>query len=275
MSKPLLVVVNGAAGRMGRAVVSACHGDLGERMRIVGALESPSSPHVGEQVGRLVGIPELSTLISSDVGIIGELKPDVVIDFSVPDSTLELLNICVATGTPVVTGTTGWEPRHDERIQQAGKSLPLVVAANMSVGVNLCLALLEQAAVVLADADIEVLEMHHNGKSDTPSGTALAMGKTICAALGWDHGAVAEYGRSAGVRKEGGIGYASLRIADSVGEHTVMFGTLGERIEITHKALNRDIFARGALRAAAWLVAKPAGVYGMREVLGLPTRLQG
>ena len=273
MSGQLLkIAVNGAAGRMGREVIKACHGEFKDAVQLVAALEAASSPHVGKTAGSLVGIPGLDVETGSDIKAMLKCSPDVLIDFSVPGSTIALLPECVAAGLPLVTGTTGWDSQQQQKLQQAGESLPMVVAANMSVGVNLCLSMLEQAAAVLADADTEILEIHHNQKKDAPSGTALAMGRVIAAATGSDHDAVAVYGRSGEPRQPGSIGYASLRIADSTGEHTVMFGTPGERVELSHKALNRGIFACGALRAASWLVGRPAGVYGMREVLGLPLK---
>ena len=268
MSQVLKVAVNGAAGRMGRAVLAVCSGELSETTKVVAALESPSSPHVGETVSSLVGAgPDIK--ISADHGSMIQSGPDVVIDFSIPDSSIALLQACVAASLPMVTGTTGWSQSQYQQLCQGGESLPLMVAPNMSVGVNLCLALLEQAAAVMTDADVEITEMHHKAKMDAPSGTALAMGEAISTVLGSSHDAAAIRGNGDAVRQPGSIGYSSLRIADAVGEHTVIFGVPGERVEISHRAYDRGIFARGALRAASWLVMQPAGVYGMREVLGL------
>lgn len=266
MSQVLKVAVNGAAGRMGRAVIAACCGEFSKTTELVAALESPSSPHVGKAVSSLVGAgPDMK--IGDDHGGMVRSSPDVVIDFSVPDSGIALLQSCVAAGLPMVTGTTGWSQSQYQQLRQGGESLPLMVAPNMSVGVNLCLALLEQAAAVMPDSDVEITETHHKAKRDAPSGTALAMGDAIGTVLNRDGDVSAA--RGGGARQPGAIGYSSLRIADAVGEHTVIFGVPGERVEISHRAYDRGIFARGALRAASWLVAQPAGMYGMREVLGL------
>ncbi|OOG23344.1 4-hydroxy-tetrahydrodipicolinate reductase, partial [Thioalkalivibrio denitrificans] len=197
---------------------------------------------------------------------------DVLIDFTRPEGTLAHLEICRKAGRAMVIGTTGFSEEQKQVIRDAAKEIPLVFAPNMSVGVNLCLKLLDLAARVLGDdVDIEVIEAHHRHKVDAPSGTALRMGEVVAEALGRDLAACAIYGREGhtGERDPKTIGFETIRAGDIVGEHTVMFAGAGERVEITHKASSRMTFARGAVRAAGWLSGRPAGLYDMQDVLGL------
>ncbi len=186
--------------------------------------------------------------------------------------TLKNLEVCRRAGKAIVIGTTGFSPEEKERLVAAAREIPIVFAANFSVGVNLCLKLLDTAARVLGDdVDIEIIEAHHRHKVDAPSGTALRMGEVVAEALGRDLQKVAVYGREGqtGARPRETIGFATVRAGDVVGDHTVLFAADGERVEITHKASSRMTFAKGAVRAALWLDEKPAGLYDMQDVLGL------
>ena len=266
------VAVSGAAGRMGRAVIAACRRAPGTR--VVAATERPGSPHLGKDAGEWSGGDTLGLRIAGSLHF-PESRPDVLIDFSQPEGTGAVADRCREAGVRMVIGTTGLEERQRAAVAAAAERVAVVFAPNMSVGVNLCFGLLETAARVLGDrAEIEIVETHHSGKRDAPSGTALQMGRIVCEALGRRHESCAVYGRSGpGGRDPGSIGYASLRIGSAVGEHTVLFGLPGERVEIGHRAESREIFADGAVRAARWVVARPPGLYDMRDVLGLPRHL--
>jgi 4-hydroxy-tetrahydrodipicolinate reductase len=196
----------------------------------------------------------------------------VAIDFTRPEGTLALIDACVGAGKALVIGTTGFDEAGKARIAEAAEVVPVVFAANYSVGVTLCLNLLDMAARALGDDyDVEVIEAHHRYKVDAPSGTALAMGEVLAEALGRDLKECAVYGRQGhtGERDRKTIGFETIRGGDIVGDHTVLFAGLGERVEITHKASSRMTFARGAVRAAEWTLQRPAGLYDMRDVLGL------
>jgi 4-hydroxy-tetrahydrodipicolinate reductase len=195
----------------------------------------------------------------------------VLVDFTVPDATVANAALCAKAGKTIVIGTTGFTPEQDAELVKASHSIALCKASNYSVGVNLCFQLLDTAARVLGDdSDIEIYEAHHRHKVDAPSGTALSMGEVVAGALGRNLSDVAVYGREGhtGPRDRNTIGFATVRAGDIVGDHTVTFAAEGERVEITHKASSRMSFARGAVRAAAWLVAQPAGQYDMQDVLG-------
>jgi 4-hydroxy-tetrahydrodipicolinate reductase len=197
---------------------------------------------------------------------------DVLIDFTRPEPCLAHLAWCVKHGKKMVIGTTGFDEAGKASIAKAAETIAIVFAPNMSVGVNLCLKLLDMAAKVLGDTvDIEIIEAHHRHKIDSPSGTALRMGEVVANALGRDLKEVAVYGREGitGERERPTIGFATVRAGDVVGDHTVLFADVGERVEITHKASSRMTFAKGAVRAASWLQAKPTGLYDMQDVLGL------
>ncbi len=263
------IVVTGAGGRMGRALVEAVQAASGATL--VGATEAPSSGLLGADAGEVAGIGRVGVPIVDALDRVD--RPfDVVIDFTLPDATVNHVAYCEARGCAIVIGTTGLEARHRERVQAAARRIPIVQAPNMSVGVNLCFKLLEVAARVLGnDVDIEILEAHHRHKVDAPSGTALRMGEIVAEVLGRDLERCAVYGRHGltGPRDREAIGFETIRAGDIVGEHTVMFAAQGERVEITHKASSRQTFARGALRAALWLMERGPGLYDMQDVLGL------
>lgn len=261
--------VIGAAGRMGRTLIEAIAQN--DSLTLAGATERPESSLIGADAGELAGLGKLGVAIAGSVrDIVADI--DVLIDFSSPVATLEHVKACKASGTAIVIGTTGFTVEQEGEITSAAKQIPVCKASNFSTGVNLCFKLLDMAARVLGDdVDIEVLEAHHRHKVDAPSGTALSMGGVVANALGRDLAEVAVYGREGqtGARDRDTIGFATVRAGDIVGDHTVMFAAEGERVEITHKASSRMSFARGALRAAQWVVAKPAALYDMQDVLNL------
>ena len=263
------IAITGAAGRMGRHLIEACHAH--ESLQVTVALEHPQSSLLGSDAGELAGIGRLGVSIGADLAAAGDAF-DVLIDFTRPEVTLANLDACRAAGRAMVIGTTGFSAEQKQRIAAAAADIPIVFAPNMSVGVNLCLKLLDMAARVLGeDYDIEVIEAHHRHKVDAPSGTALAMGEVVATALGRELETCAVYGREGitGERVPGTIGFETIRAGDIVGDHTVLFAGTGERVEITHKASSRMTFARGAARAAAWLQGRPACLYDMQDVLGI------
>jgi 4-hydroxy-tetrahydrodipicolinate reductase len=254
---------------MGRALVEAAARD--PAAVLVGALERAGSPAVGRDAGDLAGLGRLGVAVVDLPARLGD-GFDVLIDFTSPEATLEHLGHCRGSGRPMVIGTTGLSDQQRSVVEGAAREVPIVFAPNMSVGVNLCLKLLETAARVLGDGfDVEVIEAHHRHKVDAPSGTALRMGEVVAAALGRDLKSCAVYGREGrtGERSAATIGFATVRGGDIVGEHTVLFAGAGERVEITHRASSRATFAGGALRAAHWVVGRPPGLYDMLDVLAL------
>ena len=263
------LAITGAAGRMGRALLEA--GQQDETASVTVALERPDSPVIGSDAGELAGIGSMS------VSIMGDLEAnqdhfDVLIDFTRPEVTLKNLEICREAGRRMVIGTTGFSEDQRAQIEAASKDIAIVFAPNMSVGVNLCFKLLDMAARVLGDeVDIEVIEAHHRHKIDAPSGTALRMGEVVASALGRDLKECAIFGREGvtGERDRKTIGFETIRAGDVVGDHTVLFAGIGERVEITHKASSRMTFAKGAVRAANWLMNKPNGLFDMQDVLDL------
>ena len=263
------IAVVGAAGRMGRTLVQAVHETPGLELTV--AVERLGSSLVGSDVGELAGVGRLNVPVEENLAAAVD-RFDTLIDFTTPAATLAHLALCRAHGRRAVIGTTGIDPAGRAAIAAAGAEVGIVFAPNMSVGVNLCFKLLELAARVMGeDADIEIVEAHHRHKVDAPSGTALRMGEVIAQTLGRDLAEVAVYGREGrtGERDRRTIGFETIRAGDVVGEHTVWFATVGERVEITHKASSRMTFAKGAVRAAQWLAARPAGLYDMQDVLGL------
>jgi 4-hydroxy-tetrahydrodipicolinate reductase len=267
MAAPLNIAVAGASGRMGRMLVEAvvASGDC----RLSGALDIPGSASLGTDAGAFLG-RQTGVVITSDLrqGLAGA---DVLIDFTRPEGTLAHLAVCRELGVRLVVGTTGLSHEQKAQVGAAATTLPIVLAPNMSVGVNVMLKLLDQAARALAQGyDIEVIEAHHRHKVDAPSGTALAMGETLARALGRDLKDCAVYAREGvtGERDPSSIGFATVRGGDIVGEHTVLFAGTGERIEITHRATSRANFVAGSLRAARFLAGRPPGLYGMDDVLG-------
>jgi 4-hydroxy-tetrahydrodipicolinate reductase len=261
--------ITGAAGRMGKTLIEAI--DLAEGLSLTAAIEHPESSLLGADSGELSGQGKNGiAVVSALADVIGDI--DVLIDFSVPAATMANLELCSERKVAIVIGTTGFTPQQENEIERTAGVIPVCKASNFSTGVNVCFKLLDMAARVLGDdVDIEVSEAHHRHKIDAPSGTALSMGKVVADALGRDLDKVAVYGREGqtGARKRETIGFATVRAGDIVGDHTVTFAADGERVEITHKASSRMSFARGAVRAAAWLTGQKAGLYDMQDVLGL------
>lgn len=261
--------VAGAAGKMGSRIIALSREDEG--LSLGGAFERKGHKDIGRDIGTVIGAGELGVMLSGSIEeIIGSV--DIVIDFSSVESTKQNLRIASANGRAMVIGTTGFTRDDLREINPLLRGIPCVMASNMSLGVNLLLKVLQDIARVLGeDYDIEIVEAHHRLKKDAPSGTALKMAQVIADALNRDLDEVAVYSRKGliGERTKKEIGIQTIRAGDIVGEHTVIFGGLGERIEITHKASSRDTFARGALKAALWLHNKPAGLYDMQDVLGL------
>jgi 4-hydroxy-tetrahydrodipicolinate reductase len=254
---------------MGKTLIEAVM--LHDSLTLGAATERAGSSLLGADAGELAGVGKLGVTLTDDLAkVAGDF--DVVIDFTVPAATLYHLEVCAQHGKRLVIGTTGFDDAGKARIAEVAAANGIVFAPNMSVGVNLCLKLLALTAQVIGeDYDIEIVEAHHRHKVDAPSGTALRMGEVVADALGRDLGEVAVYGREGitGERDPKTIGFETIRAGDIVGEHSVWFATEGERIEIVHKASSRMTFARGAARAAHWLVDQPAGLYDMQDVLGL------
>lgn len=263
------IAVMGAAGRMGKTLIEAVQ--QAEGASLSAAVDRADSSLVGADAGELAAVGKIGVSLSGDLGAVLD-RFDVLIDFTHPSVTLKNLEICRQAGKAMVIGTTGFSPEEKQLLVEAGKQIPIVFAANFSVGVNLCLKLLDTAARVLGDdVDIEIIEAHHRHKVDAPSGTALRMGEVVANALGRDLQKVAVYGREGqtGARVREAIGFATVRAGDVVGDHTVLFAADGERVEITHKASSRMTFAKGAVRAALWLQGRQSGLYDMQDVLGL------
>jgi len=263
------VAIVGAAGRMGKTLIEAVQAADG--LELGAATERPDSSLVGADAGEVAGVGRLGVAISHSLTKVVE-HFDVVIDFTAPASTMVHLDVCRQHGKRMVIGTTGLDEAQKRQIGEAAHDIGIVFAPNMSVGVNLCFKLLDIAARVMGDdADIEIVEAHHRHKVDAPSGTALRMGEVVADALGRDLRQVAVYGREGqtGARKPETIGFETIRAGDVVGEHSVWFATEGERVEIVHKASSRMTFAKGAVRAAGWLVQQDRGRYDMQDVLGL------
>lgn len=266
----LRVAVTGASGRMGQAVARAVLAD--ENASLAALIARPGSTLVGTPVNALGGgsDDQASRLMITDTLSLAGV--DVVVDFTLPNATLANASLCADAGVPMVIGTTGFSDEQLTELEAGLSSVASCRAANFSTGVNLAYRLLAIAAEVMGpESDIEIHEAHHKHKIDAPSGTALAMGQAITDAMGTSLNDVARFDRSAvrEPRETGSIGFSVTRAGDIVGEHTVMFGTEGERLEITHKASSRNAFAAGALRAAHFLRGKPAGNYSMADVLGL------
>jgi 4-hydroxy-tetrahydrodipicolinate reductase len=262
------IAVNGASGRMGRALCALSSSTPGTTL--AAAFIRPNSTLVGRAVSEVVADANTMVKFASSAELSGNY--DVMIEFTTPELTLCSLELCLKHTIPMVIGTTGFNPSQLERIEQASKTIPIVFAANMSVGVTVALSLVELAAKALGgDYDTEIIEAHHRYKKDSPSGTALAFGEVIAKAQGKSLQDHAVYGREGmiGERPQNEIGFSTVRGGDVIGDHTVMFLGDGDRLEITHKASNRDTFARGAVRAAQWVVEQPAGLYSMKDVLGL------
>ena len=264
----LNVAVAGASGRMGHMLIEAVLAS--DDCALSGALDVPGSPALGQDAGAFTG-RDTGVAITADIAH-GLAGADVLIDFTRPDGTLAHLAACRPLGVRAVIGTTGFTPDQKAQIAAHAQHMAIVFAANMSVGVNVMLKLLAQAARALGEGyDVEVIEAHHKHKVDAPSGTALAMGEAVAAARGIDlsqHGVFTRHGHT-GERAAGSIGFATVRGGDIVGEHTVLFAGTGERIEISHKSSSRANYADGSLRAARFLAGRAPGLYGMDDVLAL------
>jgi 4-hydroxy-tetrahydrodipicolinate reductase len=265
---PLAIAVAGASGRMGRMLIEAVL--RADDCRLAGALDVPGSAALDQDAAAFLGQPSGVT-VTSDLRR-GLSNARVLIDFTRPAGTLAHLSLCRELGVAAVVGTTGFEPQQKAEVARIAQQIPIVMAPNMSVGVNVMLKLLDMAARALNRGyDIEVIEAHHRHKVDAPSGTALQMGEVIASALGRDlatHGVFARHGVT-GERDPSSIGFATVRGGDIVGDHTVLFAGTGERIEITHRSASRATYAQGALRAARFLARKDNGLYSMNDVLGL------
>ena len=267
MNKTRIGIV-GAGGRMGRMLIEACLKD--EQLSLGAVFDTPGSPVVGKTAGELVGMA--SDVVVTDDLAAGLKNIDCLIDFTRPQGTLHHLELCRQAGVGIIIGTTGFEAEGKEAIAAAAKDIPIVFAPNMAVGVNLVFKLLDTAARILNQGyDIEVVEAHHRMKIDAPSGTALRMGEVLTNALERDLKECAVYGREGvtGERDPSTIGFATIRGGDIVGDHTVMFCGLGERVEITHKASSRQPYALGSLRAARFIAGRASGLFDMQDVLGL------
>jgi 4-hydroxy-tetrahydrodipicolinate reductase len=266
---PLHVVVTGVGGRMGGRVVSLLTGD--PDLRLVGATERPDSPLLGEDAGVAAGGSAAHVRVSGSIEEALEKKPDVVIDFTAPAAAMHTARACAERGIALVVGTTGLSVEQKTEIGDLARKAPILLAPNMSVGVNVLFRLVREAARDLGNGvEVEVVEMHHRDKKDAPSGTALRLAEMAASGLGLDPAKafVVDRHGSHVPRKQGTIGLQSLRGGDVVGDHTVYFLAEGERIELTHRATSRENFARGALRAARFVAGKPPRLYDMQDVLG-------
>ncbi len=261
--------VCGAAGRMGKTILEVCHDH--QEVEVTAAIEYSGSPVIGMDSGELAGIGKNAVIVSDDISAVAD-NVDVMIDFTLAHSVPDNIKKCVSSDCKMVIGTTGLSQEIQNQITSAAEKIGIVFAPNMSVGVNLCLKLLEMAATVTGDEfDVEIIEAHHNQKKDAPSGTAIRMGEVVAQSLGRKLSDCAVYGREGitGVRDKMTIGFETIRAGDIVGDHTVMFAAAGERIEITHRATSRKTFASGAVRAAQWIHDKASGLYDMQDVLQL------
>jgi len=262
------LIVSGAGGRMGRLILSIILAEHDHQL--VGALEAKGAPVVGKDAGEVAGSGPAGVFISDDY--IALARPDTVtLDFTSAEASLDHLQIASANGAAIVIGSTGFTSAMEARARELAPLTRTVIAPNMSIGVNVLMKISAEVAKILRNFDAEVLEIHHRTKVDAPSGTALALGRTITEARGTDFRSNASFGREGitGVRPADQIAVLALRAGDAIGDHTVIFGGQGERLELTHRAQSREALARGALRAAAWIEHQPDGLYSMRDVLGL------
>ncbi|MFH1089978.1 MAG: 4-hydroxy-tetrahydrodipicolinate reductase [Pseudomonadota bacterium] len=263
------VIVAGAAGRMGGRIIKAVLDS--PNLELAGAFERPGHPQIGRDAGQAAGVEETGITLRGSLAEVIEAG-EVLIDFTTKEATLKNIETASAKGLAMVVGTTGFTPEEKERIKELTKGLRLVMSPNMSVGVNLLFKVVGDVARILGPGyDLEIIESHHRLKRDAPSGTAVRLAEVLAEATGRKIGQVAVYGRQGlvGERTDEEIAVLAVRAGDIVGEHTVLFGGIGERLEITHRAHSRDTFARGAVRAAAWVVGQPPGLYDMQDVLGL------
>ena len=258
------IAIHGAAGRMGQRLVAL--GTADEELSVVAALEASDHPRLGEDAGLIAGVGSLGVPLAAKLAV----DVDVVIDFALPEAVDNIINVCVKGQLPLVTATTGLDANQVEKRDAAAEQIPVLWAPNMSLAVNLGMKLSQVAAGALKDkdADVEILERHHRFKEDAPSGTALQFGRIIADVMGQTEHRHGRQGRP-GKRPHGEIGYHAVRVGDNPGEHTIVFGLLGEAVEVTVRATNRDCYALGALAAAKFLAGKPPGLYGISDVLGL------
>jgi 4-hydroxy-tetrahydrodipicolinate reductase len=262
-------IVVGAAGRMGGTVIRTIH--EAEGIEVSGTVERPDHPFLNRDIGDVSGLGEIGVRLGGDIEKVIKAG-DVVIDFTTPEVSLRSLEVSSGSGVAAVIGPTGFTSQQMEKVAELARKTRCVVSPNMSVGVNLMFKVVGEIARILGeDYDVEILEAHHRFKKDSPSGTAMKLGEIIASALNRDFPQVGVFGRRGviGERKPQEIGMQAVRAGDIVGDHTVMFGGLGERLEVTHRSHSRDNFARGAIRAAKWVVTQPNGLYDMGNVLGL------
>lgn len=266
MSQRLQVAIHGAAGRMGQRLVACTHND--SELQLAAALDSAKCPRLGQDAGEVAGCGKTGVPITASLSA----PVDVVIDFSVPEATELLVPVCVAKKIPLVVATTGLNEAQRAAVREAAKTIPVVFAPSMSVAVNLLMKLVRDAARVLKDnpegVDVEVIERHHRFKEDAPSGTALRFGQIVAEEMGQTSHVHGRSGRP-GQRPHNEIGYHALRTGDNVGEHTIVFGLMGETIDLTVRSHTRDSYAYGALAAAKFVAKQPPGLYSMADVLGL------
>ena len=263
--RPKLLII-GAAGRMGRRIVALAKD--AELFDIIAAVEKRGHPDIGKDAGVLAGAEVAGVKISSDY----PAGANVTIDFSLPEAAERTVDYCLENNAALVLGTTGLSDRQKAKIKTAAEKIPVIYGTNMSVGMNVLFSLVGKVASMLGeDYDIEVIEQHHRFKKDAPSGSALTLAENICKATGRDFPDCIVYGRSGkdALRQKGTIGIHAVRAGDIAGKHEIIFSTLGETVTLNHNAHSRDGFARGALRAAQWLIGKTPGLYSMTDVLGL------
>jgi 4-hydroxy-tetrahydrodipicolinate reductase len=263
------IAVTGAAGRMGKTIIQSIEGS--SLTKLSGAIELEGHLLIGKDAGPVAGLDKLGVDITADSELAFK-EADVVIDFSAPGASIKNIEMAAELKKAIVVGTTGFSSEHREKIKELSEGARVVVAPNMSIGVNVLLKLVTEAASVLGDAyDVEIIEAHHRHKADAPSGTALRIAEVAASALGRDLEKTAVYARKGiiGERTTEEIGIQTIRAGDIVGDHTILFGGDGERIELTHRAHSRSTFANGAVRAAIWLAKKDNGLYDMQDVLGL------
>ncbi|RJP68501.1 MAG: 4-hydroxy-tetrahydrodipicolinate reductase [Candidatus Abyssobacteria bacterium SURF_17] len=269
LTVPLRIGIFGACGRMGRRIAEIANAD--KEFQVAAGIEYPGHPAVGQSLGKLCSIPDLEApLVGSLHKVINDT--DCIIAFATPEATLDCMRDAHADRKPLVIGTTGFNPDQLEEIKRLSQHVPCLMSANMSIGINVLLALSKQLAKLIGDSfDIEIVEAHHNQKKDAPSGTAFMLGEAIAEATNRTLSANAVYGRQGiiGPRPKVEIGIHAIRGGDIVGDHTVIFAGQGERIELTHRAHSRDNFARGALLAAQFIIRQPAGLYTMQDALKL------
>jgi 4-hydroxy-tetrahydrodipicolinate reductase len=265
--KEIKTVVIGAVGKVGNRIIHIINET--PSIRLHRAIERPDHPSIGKDIGEVIGLGKMGIPLEGDLKKDGG---DVIINFTNPKTSIESLEFAKETGSAIVIGTTGLSPEQIGKVKDLSKSIRCVFSPNMSVGMNVMFKIVQEIAQVLGqEYDIEIFEAHHRLKKDSPSGTAVKLGELIANSIGRDFGKVGVYGRKGmmGERTKEEIGMQVIRAGDIVGDHTVLFGGIGERLEIIHRAHSRDNFARGAVRAALWLVNQPNGLYDMQDVLGL------